>query len=543
MAEIANYTYDELFVPGKWYSEAEKSRREALVNTPKPLDPALTDISNPRPYSEDPQATALVQQEETIQAIVDALPEPPVPYDEVNPWAFDEALARASAEQEYIPYYNEMLEDYLEEQSVARTRGKEDLDRMKEYTEEDLDTYMETSGIRKQRELEDFEEYGETIAERRARLAEEKERGLEEYRIAQERSSAERDAYFQEARILEGRISEDERLALEEQGTDVDRISKLREEYEAKQERAQDRLREDLSEGLEGFDISAGRVDEDLLRRLESLTAGKESYLSREERAWKEAVKQTQEGYSGRNLFFSGLRGDTLKKMGVDRESIMEDYMRGYKEETELAEITSGRALEDISRARERMGVEYTRGEEDIQKAIEEYGLKSGWAEEDIARAVEQISLGAERRREDVTMAGEEYERKYGYTGEDIERQRSRMLAQAGYQESDLARQLAQYETGYGRVGEDIARGEELASAGAARDISERELMHQRFVEDLARKEALTSRDIAREQEAAVLGGVVQRKGEYGEEYEGGRQKYYEAASYPNAVSMLDYYK
>ena len=53
-----------------------------------------------------------------------------------------------------------------------------------------------------------------------------------------------------------------------------------------------------------------------------------------------------------------------------------------------------------------------------------------------------------------------------------------------------------------------------------------------RTLEDLAREEAQRKRDVVRQQEEAITGGVQQRKREVLEEYEIGRQKYYEAPNW-----------
>ena len=495
---------------------------------PPPTDP----LSPPEP-PKTPEELAQEVVEETIDSILETVPEPPIPYDEANPWAFDEYLARLSAEEEYIPYYSELLEDFLESQGALRERGSEDLERSKVDIEKALAEYMEASGIRSQRNLEDFEEYGETIEERRDRLESEKARGLEEYRIAQERNDITREAYLQEQRIMEGRLSEDELEALKAQGVDVERILKMKEDYESAQAESKGRATEDLQYWLSSLGIQEERAGEDLLRGLKSLGAEKESFMSSEERAWKEAVEQANEGFAGRGLFLSGIRGDTLGKMGVERSQIVEDYMRGYQENVDTAEISTGRALQDIARQRQQTGVEYTREIEDLQRAIEEYGQKAGWSMEDIELAKTDIQQEAARRREDIATAKSEYERQHEYQQADIQRAQADMLRQMGYEEEDIDRLMEQYTEQYGRAKEDISTEERLRQEAAARGIEEGTIEYQRLAEDLARQEELMRKETAREQEAAILGGVQQRRGEYQEEYEAGRELYYLQMMYP----------
>ena len=49
------------------------------------------------------------------------------PYEQTNPFAFDEALARKAADAEYSPYYAELLSDYTSTVERKKSRSSEDL--------------------------------------------------------------------------------------------------------------------------------------------------------------------------------------------------------------------------------------------------------------------------------------------------------------------------------------------------------------------------------------------------------------------------------
>lgn len=63
-----------------------------------------------------------------IKAMEDLFPKPVQPYEEVNPFFFDEALAEEASTAEYSPYYEELLSDYVATVEKTKSRSQEDLD-------------------------------------------------------------------------------------------------------------------------------------------------------------------------------------------------------------------------------------------------------------------------------------------------------------------------------------------------------------------------------------------------------------------------------
>ena len=68
----------------------------------------------------------------------------PRPYSEVNPFKFDEELARAAATQEYSPYYNETLSDYVATTERTKSRSAEDLSRTLSLLQANKDYFVGT---------------------------------------------------------------------------------------------------------------------------------------------------------------------------------------------------------------------------------------------------------------------------------------------------------------------------------------------------------------------------------------------------------------
>lgn len=62
-----------------------------------------------------------------IQSLSGLFPKPVKPYDEVNPFTFDEALAKDASTKEYAPYYQELLTDYTSNVERTKSRSQEDL--------------------------------------------------------------------------------------------------------------------------------------------------------------------------------------------------------------------------------------------------------------------------------------------------------------------------------------------------------------------------------------------------------------------------------
>ena len=77
-----------------------------------------------------------------IDAVTAMIPKPKTPYDEVNPFFFDEALAKEASTAEFAPYYDEMLSDYVSTVERTKSRSTDDLDRVLKQLEAGKEYYM-----------------------------------------------------------------------------------------------------------------------------------------------------------------------------------------------------------------------------------------------------------------------------------------------------------------------------------------------------------------------------------------------------------------
>ena len=119
-----------------------------------------------------------------------------------------------------------------------------------------------------------------------------------------------------------------------------------------------------LSDYIADVEMTKGRSQEDLDRTLAQLLGGKEYYMGVERRALDKSLRQTNEGYAGKGLFFSGVRERDRKELETEYGARTGEYLRGYKYGVsgaklattrlgETAEIGQKRYTRDIERAKE----------------------------------------------------------------------------------------------------------------------------------------------------------------------------------------------
>jgi len=98
----------------------------------------------------------------------------------------------------------------------------------------------------------------------------------------------------------------------------------------------------------------------------------------------------------------------------------------------------------------------------------------------------------------------------------------------SGARERDARELQQEYDLAYGPEGYETGRYQ--YQTGRAQTA------YERGIEDIGIERERKERDVGREKEYAIETGVLQRKRETREEYELGRQKYYEQAFYPSIV-------
>ncbi len=128
---------------------------------------------------------------------------------------------------------------------------------------------------------------------------------------------------------------------------------------------------EKLTDYTSAIEQGKSRSQEDLKRTLEFLAGGKEYFLGTARRVLDKALRASNEGYAGRNLFFSGAREKDIREMKQEDVAQTGEYMRGYGYNTAGAEQTAKRTGEDLA-LNQKM---YTRDIEREKKVAIEAGV------------------------------------------------------------------------------------------------------------------------------------------------------------------------
>lgn len=140
-----------------------------------------------------------------------------------------------------------------------------------------------------------------------------------------------------------------------------------------------------LTDYTSNIEKTKSRSQEDLQTTLEKLNAGKEYYTGAERRALDTSLRNTNEGYAGRGLFFSGVRGRDLKELQTESNARVGNYLQNYDYSVNQAKTNEGRTIVDANTALQ----QYTRDTERDKKyaienavltrrgeAIDEYNIK-----------------------------------------------------------------------------------------------------------------------------------------------------------------------
>lgn len=108
----------------------------------------------------------------------------------------------------------------------------------------------------------------------------------------------------------------------------------------------------------------------DLKDTLAFLSATKDFFTGATRRALDKAERSTNEGYAGRGLYFSGVRGRDIEELRKESSESVGEYMLGYNYKTKAAEQESGRAIEDWN-------LDVTQKTRDINRE-KDYAIESG---------------------------------------------------------------------------------------------------------------------------------------------------------------------
>lgn len=102
-----------------------------------------------------------------------------------------------------------------------------------------------------------------------------------------------------------------------------------------------------LTDYTSNVERTKSRSAEDLKSTLEQLSAGKEYYTGVQRRALDTATRNTNEGYAGNGLFFSGVRQRDVKELQTENEAAVGNYLGTYKYNVGQAETGNKRTIEN----------------------------------------------------------------------------------------------------------------------------------------------------------------------------------------------------
>jgi hypothetical protein len=110
-----------------------------------------------------------------------------------------------------------------------------------------------------------------------------------------------------------------------------------------------------LSDYTSEVQRTSSRSDEDMKTTLEQLAASKDYYVGRERRLLDKATRNTNEGYAGNNLFFSGARERDVKELsteymaGIGTEEQPGQYLKEYQQNVTGTKLANTRTQEDLA--------------------------------------------------------------------------------------------------------------------------------------------------------------------------------------------------
>lgn len=141
-----------------------------------------------------------------------------------------------------------------------------------------------------------------------------------------------------------------------------------------------------LTDYTQDVERTKSRSAEDLQTTLEQLNSGKEYYTGVQRRALDTATRNTNEGYAGNGLFFSGVRERDVKQLQTESGATMENYMNTYKYNVGQATTGNKRTTENLDTALSQYQRENTRESKYAieggvlqrkNEALNEYSIKS----------------------------------------------------------------------------------------------------------------------------------------------------------------------
>lgn len=128
---------------------------------------------------------------------------------------------------------------------------------------------------------------------------------------------------------------------------------------------------EQLKDYTTGTTRTLQRSQGDLTQTLDQLQKGREYYTGTERRLLEKSLKNTNEGYAGRGLFFSGARGKDIQDINTQYGADTQNYQNQYDYNVNRANTTANRTAEDTNLAQSQYSRDIGRSQETaIQQGI-----------------------------------------------------------------------------------------------------------------------------------------------------------------------------
>lgn len=443
--------------------------------------------------------------------------------DELPPFVWgdeEKANALAIAEATYGPYFAGLVEEQVENASIATNRTNEDVTRRIAEINQDLSDYLAGTETQRTRAEQDYQislaetarQLGLTVDQvmlNRGRATEDTTRRLAELSFDYERLSGrlsddkirELGRLLSESAKQTGRLDEDEQRILTEINEDRSReMAELLSDFNKNGGRLDEDKNRRLTYLLDDYQTETGRITEDKNKLFNELDADYNETKRRiledktlnEDAVKREFAKRLEantEEMAFKGTLYSGRRIKTERELSEEETRQLQtiaretgrniyDVERDYTRAKDRAETSTGRTLADMAKSfnkeTEATTTTYTRTVQDMADTI---ARQQADILRTSGRAEEQTQTEAERKRQDIAETT-------GMNVADIEREAQRKLEDA---QAILNRQQETTTTSYERNLEDLNRIETQAEEEARLERERLALQEGRTTEDITK--------------------------------------------------------
>lgn len=322
--------------------------------------------------------------EDRINKLIETLTKEVVP----KAIEFDSEAARKAAEQQWGPYYKQILADYLTEVKVGKAREKEN-----------LASYLKSVGVREKREKENLDETLKALGLKGKWTGEDLKTAIEDYGISEVRTKEDLGTALESYGIKAGRTKED--LA-----SLTGLLGGRREEYMGEIARQSPLIEEAIGGRAadRGLYFSGEREEQQKLQK-EKEARDIASY----EKEYGYTIGQAQLGAER-------TQADITKQEEASRLAA-ERTQQNLARSQAATEQTAARTQDTLAKQRLLEQQQYGRSQEDLAVQQQQRELESRRYEEDVERQRKQRERELAQQREQAVLGGVETRREEEYLG------------------------------------------------------------------------------------------------------------------------------